>query len=87
MNFDDFGKTFDDMRACRDYEYITGYFDTTINAVTVDKVVRGSEHTTADIFQRCVDELPSNSCRYVVYNFRYYNPEEGIINKLVLILW
>ncbi|KAI0233803.1 hypothetical protein LSAT2_015959 [Lamellibrachia satsuma] len=87
VNTDEVVGTFEKMRRSKDYEYIMCKLSSDESSLSVDKVVKGSETTNKEVYQRFHEDVPADESRFIIYDFRFVVPGEIDHHKFILILW
>eukprot|EP01097_Dermamoeba_algensis_P000448 TRINITY_DN1154_c0_g1_i4.p1 TRINITY_DN1154_c0_g1~~TRINITY_DN1154_c0_g1_i4.p1 ORF type:complete len:138 (-),score=18.95 TRINITY_DN1154_c0_g1_i4:158-571(-) len=63
------------------FRYITARLSDDLREIVLDKT------STDNDYSNFVSELPSNDCRYAVYNFEYTAEDGGSRHKIIFFLW
>lgn len=56
--------------------------------ISMEKVVKGDDPTSShEIKTLLEDDLPQNTCRFIMFDFRVITHQDSQIDKLVLFIW
>ena len=80
---------YNDLKLSRKFRFIIYCISEDGSSVTVEKASPPSDHPSSrQAFDAFVKSLPSNDCRYSVFDFEYEkNGGEGIRNKIIFVAW
>eukprot|EP00088_Acartia_fossae_P036530 TRINITY_DN37753_c0_g1_i1.p1 TRINITY_DN37753_c0_g1~~TRINITY_DN37753_c0_g1_i1.p1 ORF type:complete len:148 (+),score=32.16 TRINITY_DN37753_c0_g1_i1:176-619(+) len=82
-------ETFNDLKLRKKYRYIIYKFKDDMTEVVMEKAVAPESSASGEKeYEKFVEALPSNECRYVIYDLEYdLEGGEGKRNKFFLISW
>ena len=77
---------FNKIKLKKAYQYVQYKVSDDLQQIEVDKCVPAGGDRQAN-FTNFVDQLPSDDCRYAVYDFHYNMGDAGEREKLLFIVW